>query len=614
MNAGFGWKSRKFEVRVSTIGDGATLIEPTQQLGAFPVRVTDRLEYWAAQAPDRIFVAQRGRNGNWEALSYRETLDRVRNIAAALALRQRSGLLSAERPIAILSGNSVEHLLLALAAMHVGVPYTPVSTAYAQAKSDLGKLQAVFHLLTPGMVAAFDAQAFEPAIRQTVSAHTELVSDVEELAGRRCTNLNRLAEQADHSALEPARLAVNADTIAKFLLTSGSTGNPKAVITTHRMLCSNQIMLLQALPFLVEEPPVLVDWLPWNHTFGGSHNVNLVLFNGGSLYIDNGRPMAGVFEQTLANLRGISPSIYFNVPKGFDLLVQALQRDARLRTTFFHRLRACFFAGAGLSQHTWDALNALAQLERGADMPVITGLGATECAPSVCFTTPGTQLAGAIGLPATGNAVKLVPIEGKLEMRVRGPNVTPGYWRQPEMTAAAFDEEGFYRLGDAVRWIDAQDIGQGLLFDGRIAEDFKMSSGTWVSVGPLRGKLLSALNPFVQDMAIAGLNHDYLGILIFPDWRAFADLLGADAGILREQAPSERLRAEIVRRLQEHNQQHPASSMVIRRVVLMSEPPSMDRGEITDKGSINQGAVLRCRADWVARLLQDAPDDFIIEI
>lgn len=614
MDSGFGWKPRKFEVRTIRRGDGATLIEPAQQLGAFPLRVTDRLEYWAEQAPDRVFVAQRSRSGDWESLTYRETLGRVRNIAAALALRQRSGLLSTERPIAMLSGNSVEHLLLALAAMHVGVPYTPVSTAYAQGKSDLGKLQGVFELLTPGMVAAFDAPTFEAAIRRTVPADVELVSDVQELAGRRCTALHQLAEQADHSALESAHQAVDGDTIAKFLLTSGSTGNPKAVITTQRMLCSNQIMLLQALPFLVEEPPVLVDWLPWNHTFGGSHNVNLVLFNGGSLYIDRGRPIAGAFQETLANLKDISPSIYFNVPKGFDLLVQSLQEDAQLRATFFHRLRACFFAGAGLSQQTWDALNALAQAERGADMPVITGLGATECAPSVCFTTPGTQLAGAIGLPATGNAIKLVPIEDKLEMRVRGPNVTPGYWRQPEMTAAAFDEEGFYRLGDAVRWIDEQDMDRGLLFDGRIAEDFKMSSGTWVSVGPLRARLLSALNPLVQDMAIAGLNHDYLGLLAFADWRALGGLLGADPDELRELAPSARLRAEIVGRLQQHNRLHPGSSTAIRRVVLMNEPPSMDRGEITDKGSINQRAVLRCRADWVARLLADTPDEFVIAI
>jgi feruloyl-CoA synthase len=371
-------------------------------------------------------------------------------------------------------------------------------------------------------------------------------------------------------------------------------------------------MLLQALPFLTEEPPVLVDWLPWNHTFGGSHNVNLAMFNGGSLYIDHGRPMPGVFEHTLKNLGDISPSVYFNVPKGFELLVVALQRDAALRGKFFHRLRACFFAGAGLSQHTWDALNALAQQERGADMPVITGLGATECAPSVCFTTPGTQLAGAIGLPATGNAVKLAPVEGKLEMRVRGPNVTPGYWRQPETTAASFDEEGYYRLGDAVRWIDESDIARGLMFDGRIAEDFKLSSGTWVSVGPLRAGLLSALNPYAQDVVIAGLNRDDLGILIFPDWRACADFLGVDAASPRDAWPLARLREEIGRRLQQHNAAHPGGSTAIRRALLQLEPPSLDKGEITDKGSINQRMVLGCRAEQVTRLFEAMPDSAVI--
>jgi len=601
MNRGFGWKPEKFGVRVEKRSDGATLIEPTQLLGEYPLRVTDRLEYWAAQAPERIFVAQRDRSGAWQSLTYRETLARVRDLAAALALRQRYGRLSADRPIAILSGNSIEHLLLALAAMHVGVPYTPVSPAYAQPSSDFNKLRYVFQLLTPGMVAAFGAPALEAAIRQTVTADMELVTDLAELAG-----------ETDHSALEASRRNMIADTIAKFLLTSGSTGNPKAVITTHRMLCSNQIMLHQALPFLREEPPVLVDWLPWNHTFGGSHNVNLVLFNGGSLYIDNGRPIPGGFEQTLRNLGEISPTVYFNVPKGFELLVDALARDAALRKRFFHCLRACFFAGAGLSQHTWDALNGLAQQECGADMPVITGLGATETAPSVCFTRPGTRLAGAIGLPATGNTVKLMPTEGKLEMRVKGHNVTPGYWRQPETTAAAFDDEGYYRLGDAVRWIDEQDIDQGLMFDGRIAEDFKLSSGTWVSVGPLRARLLSTLNPYAQDVVIAGLNRDELGILIFPDWRACAEYLGVDDGSPREQWPLARLQAEIAQRLLQHNREHPGGSTTVKRAMLMQEPPSLDRGEITDKGSINQRAVLGCRAELVARLFDAEPDHTVI--
>ncbi len=336
---------------------------------------------------------------------------------------------------------------------------------------------------------------------------TIVVGDAEVGPSYRRLSLDDLSN-GDAAAASSLHARVSADSIAKFLLTSGSTGQPKAVITTHRMLCSNQVMLRQALPFVIDEPPILVDWLPWNHTFGGSHNVGLVLFNGGTLYIDDGKPVPGLIEKTLRNLREISPTVYFNVPKGFELLAASLQDDAELRSTFYRRLRACFFAGASLSQQTWDALDRAAIRERGHRVPILSGLGCTEASPSITFTTPGTERAGVIGLPAAGTEVKLAPVGGTLELRVRGPNVTPGYWRLEAQTAAAFDEEGYYRLGDAVRLVDPNDARKGMLFDGRIAEDFKLASGTWVSTGPLRLAWLASLAPAAQDVVIAGLVRD----------------------------------------------------------------------------------------------------------
>jgi feruloyl-CoA synthase len=585
------------------------------ELPAYPRRVTDRLEYWAARTPDQVLVAQRGADGEWQRVTYQQALQRVQRIAASLAARQQQGRLSIDRPIAIISGNSVEHLLLALAAMYVGVPYSPVSTAYALAKSDLGKLRHVLQLLTPGMVVTFDGKAIEHAIASVMDTDIEVVADVAQLAGRQTTSLAELENPADNAALAVMHEAVGPESIAKFLLTSGSTGSPKAVITTQQMLCSNQMMLLQALPFTANEPPVLVDWLPWNHTFGGSHNVNLVLFHGGSLYIDDGRPVPGGFERTLRNLREISPTVYFNVPKGFELLATNLHKDAALRAKFFNSLRACLVGGAGISQHTRDALNAIALAEIGEPLPLISGLGSTECSPSVTFTMPDVQTAGMIGLPAAGNVLKLAPVADKLELRVKGPHVMPGYWRQPELAATAFDEDGFYRLGDAVRWADAADPEQGLMFDGRIAEDFKLSTGTWVSVGPLRANLLGALTPLVQDVVIAGLNQEYLGLLIFPQWLACAALAALPADTPHAQlAANAAVRAAIKQALQQHAAKHPASSTTIRRALLLIEPPSLERGEITDKGSINQKAVLRCRDEWQQRLYAEPAHATVIAI
>ncbi len=586
------------------------LLRPRESPDAYPARSMDVLEHWAKTAPDRILIARRLDDGDWQSLTYGEMLTRVQRVAAGLLGRG----LSAERPIVILSGNSIEHLVLAFAAAWAGIPYCAVSPSYSLSSGELAKLRYVFGLLTPGLVAAFDSATFARAVTQVVPPDALLLADTDRIGDREASTLEAL-ETTPGNELVDAHSKTGPDSVVKFLLTSGSTGEPKAVITTERMLCSNAVMLRQALPFLVNEPPVIVDWLPWNHTFGGSHNVGLVLLNGGSFYIDDGKPTPSGFATTIRNLREISPTVYFNVPKGFDALALQLKEDASLRKVFFRRLQAYFFAGASLSQHTLDTLDEISIAERGFRIPMLSGLGATETGPSVTFTTPAMSRAGVIGLPAKGNLVKLTPIDGKLEIRVKSPSVTPGYWRRPDLTAAAFDEEGFYRLGDAVRPIDPQDPRKGLLFDGRIAEDFKLASGTWVSVGPLRATLIAALSPLVQDVGIAGLDREFLTALLIPDLAACSRALSLSHSPGYDWlAAHEPLLHLLQQRLEAHAMRFPASSMNIRRAVLLASPPSLDGGEITDKGSINQKALLRHRSAAVELMYHADPPATVIRI
>jgi len=561
----------------------------------------DSLDHWARAAPDRIFVARRDKDGSWIRLTYAQMLERVRRVAGGLLERD----LSADRPIVILSGNSIEHLVLAFAAMWVGIPYSPVSPAYSQAAGELAKLRHVMDLLTPGLIAAFETSRFVRALT-AVAPEIEIVGDAP-IEGRQVVGLESLEqERSPQVASEHAR--TGADTVTKFLLTSGSTGQPKAVVTTNRMCCSNAAMLKQAFPFVTEEPPVLVDWLPWNHTFGGTHNVGLVVTYGGTLYIDDGRPTPNGMEETLRNLREISPTIYFNVPKGFELLAECLHKDSPLRKTFYQKLRAYFFAGASLSQRTWDELDAASIRELGTNVPMLSGLGATETGPSVTFTTPTVGRMGVIGLPAAGAEIKLTPVQEKLEIRVRGPGVTPGYWRQPELTEQAFDSEGFYRLGDAVRPIHPDDPSLGLKFDGRIGEDFKLASGTWVSVGPLRTDLIAALAPIAQDIVIAGLDADFVSAIVIADVKAASAVLETTRTFCHQElAEDSRLVAWLQQRLSRHAQSNRASSRCVRRALIMPSAPSLDRGEITDKGSINQRVILRHHPALVSDLYSPAP-------
>jgi feruloyl-CoA synthase len=588
--------------------DGSTLVRSTEALGPYPERITDRLLHWAAVAPDRTLVAKRVGGGDWRRISYAEALQNARAIAQALL---DLGL-SAERPVVILSDNDIEHLLLALGALLAGVPFAPVSPAYSLVSQDYGKLRHIVGLLTPGLVFASSGGAYGRAIAATVPAETPVVLTEGTIDGRATSTFAALLATSPTDAVERAHAQVGADTIAKFLFTSGSTKQPKGVINTQRMLCSNQQMILQCFPHLGEEPPVLVDWLPWNHTFGGNHNIGITLYNGGTLYIDEGKPTAALIGETLRNLREIAPTLYFNVPKGFEEIANALEVDPQLRATFFSRVKMFFFSGAGLSQPVWDKLERLAEAHCGERIRMLTGLGMTETAPFAICANAYQVKSGHIGLPAPGVELKLVPEADKVEVRYRGPNVTPGYWRAPEQTAESFDEEGYYRSGDAVKPMDPAHPERGFAFDGRTAEDFKLSTGTFVSVGPLRAKIIAAGDPCVQDVVVAGINRDDIGILLFPrldNCRAFAGL-GDDAPI------ADVLAAPAVRAFFQHLvdglwQTGTGSATRVARALVLEQPPSIDLGEVTDKGSINQRAVLTHRAAAVERLYADAAPEVI---
>ena len=596
-------------VTIDRRDDGTIYLRPKIALGEYPVRLTDRLHHWARAEPNRVFMAERDKSGGWRQISYAQLLDITRRIASALLARG----LSAERPIVILSGNSIDHALLAFGALYAGIPFCPVSPAYSLVSKDYGKLAYLMKLLTPDLVFADDASKFAGALAANVPAVTEIVASHGDVPGRHVTMLSELLAAPEHSGLDAAHDAIGPDTIAKFLLTSGSTGHPKAVINTQRMICANQVMLRETLAFLKDEPPVIIDWLPWNHTFGGNHNVGLTLFNGGSMYLDEGKPMPGGIEQTVRNLQEISPTFYFNVPKGYESLLPYLRDDKALRAKFFHRLHAMFFSGAALSPYVWNSLDELAVQETGFRVPMLTGLGATETAPFFMSVRPATSRSGHVGLPVSGNVAKLVPNNGKLEVRCLGPNVTPGYWRQPELTAAAFDEEGFYKFGDALKPADPNDFHAGFDFDGRIAEDFKLASGTWVSVGPLRARFVEACAPLVRDVVISGINRDEVSALVILDLdgcRLINPTLPLDD--LAATAADPLIIAAIRERLIKLLATATGSSTRITRAVLLDTPLSIDRGEVTDKGSINQRAVLDARAALIDALYSPTPAAHVI--
>jgi feruloyl-CoA synthase len=569
--------------------DGSVYMRSTAPLGPFPRRLTDRLAYWAEHAPDRLFLSQRDPDASpgeeacgWRTITYAETLAQVRSLAQALIDRG----LSAERGVAILSGNGIDHALLALACMYAGVLYAPISPAYSLQARDHRALRHVFEIFRPSLVFVADGQPFEAALASVLTPDMELV------ASKRGTldavPFDELLRTPPTAMVEQASARVGSDTVAKILFTSGSTGRPKGVMNTQRMLCANQEMIRSVLRCLDDEPPVLCDWLPWNHTAGGNHNFGLVLYNGGSLYIDDGRPTPDGIAATVRNLREVSVTAHFGVPRSYEMLMPHLRSDAVLRRTFFKRLTLLFYAAAGLSQRFFDELRDMAVAECGEEILWMTGFGSTETAPFALSTGAAGAFSGLLGLPAPGFELKLTPVGTKMEARGRGPNITPGYWRQAELTRHAFDDEGYYRL----------------LFDGRLAEDFKLSSGTWVSVGPLRSRILAAGEGCALDAVIAAPDRDRVCVLIFPNVAACLELagdLGAGAPIgrvLAHPAVRDRFQTLLDRLVREST----GSSTLVARALLLEDPPSIDAGEITDKGSINQKAVLHNRAGLVDEL------------
>ncbi len=591
-------------VDTETLADGSLVLRSPLPLGDHPPKLGLLLEHWAQAEPQRTFLAERAGEG-WREVSYRAALDAVRALAQALLARG----LGPQRPVVILSDNGVDNGLLQLAAMHVGIPAVPVSPAYSLMSQDHAKLRHIFELVTPGLVFAADGARFANALDALDLDGIELVVSANLPGGLAATPFGHLLATPPGPEVDVACSGVGPDTVAKILFTSGSTGLPKGVINTQRMLCTNQQAIAQLWPFLTERPPVVVDWLPWNHTFGGNHNFNMVLRHGGTLYVDGGKPMPGLIETTVANLGAVAPTLYFNVPRGFDVLLPYLEQDTALRDRFFSNLDLIFYAGAALPQTLWERLEALSVAARGVRVPMVSAWGSTETAPMVTSVHFPLERAGVIGLPAPGSAVKLVPNGEKLEMRVTGPNVTPGYWRRPDLTAQAFDADGWYCIGDAGRLEDPERPERGIVFDGRVAEDFKLLSGTWVHAGVLRVTAIAAGAPVIQDAVVTGHDRETVGLLVFPNLAGCKSLCpeaGDDVeALLRCPAVHARLREGF----DAYNAEHGASSRRIARLLLMAEPPDIDANEITDKGYINQGAVLARRAALVQRLYATGPDD-----
>lgn len=597
------------DIEVQTRDNGITYVNAPGQLGPYPDRLTDKLLYWAKQAPDRTYIARRAPgHGPWQRISYAQALQAARSIGQALLDRG----LGVERPVLILSGNDIEQALLALGCQFAGVPYSPISPAYSLVSKDYEKLRHVVKVVSPGLVYVSNAQTYGDAIQATLGADTEVVAVEPGQGGRPCTLFSQLLATSATDAIDAAQQATGPDTIVKFLFTSGSTSLPKAVINTQRMMCSNLTMMIRAWPFLTEEPPILIDWLPWNHTFGGNHNLGLVLYNGGTLYIDDGKPTDQGFETTLRNLREIAPTVYFNVPIGWEKLANALETDEALRTNYYSRIKMQFYSGAALAQPVWDKLHETAEKACGERIVMTTGLGMTETSPSAMFVLEERALAGQIGNPLPGMTFKLVPNGDKTEVRYKGPNVTPGYWKDPQKTAEAFDEEGFFCSGDAVKWLDPNDPRQGFVFDGRVAEDFKLDTGTWVNVGPLRALVAREGAPYLQDSVITGHNRRELGVLIVPNLAQCRVLSGLPEGATAKAVLGSPPVRQFFQQLISHlNQLGTGSATRITRGLVLTDPPSLDLGEITDKGSINQRAVLTHRAAIVEALYDETDPDIL---
>lgn len=600
----------RVDIKMQMRPDETTVLCSTIPIASHPFRLTERLSHWATITPDRIFIGKKNAQGKWDTLTYSQAFTKIKSIAQALLHRT----LSPDRPVAILSENGIEHALIALAALHVGIPYSAIAPAYSLKSTDFDKLKYVMNLLTPGLIFVDNATKYEKAL-SAVARGVDVVSMNKPSGAILYTDFAELVNVKPTSEIDIAHNFIQPDTIAKILFTSGSTGLPKGVINTHGNISTNWQQITQTFPFLKEEGLEFIDWLPWNHTFGGNHNFGITLFNGGSLYIDDGNPTEQGIDITVANLRDRKPTVYFNVPKGFEDLIPYFKRDDQLRQQFFSNLKMLFYAGAGLPQHVWNAWEELALETIGEKVLIGTGLGCTETCPSALFASEPGGFAGLLGVPVPGLELKLVPQEGKLEARYRGKNVFPGYWRQPELTAKVFDEEGFYRTGDALLFVDEKDPNRGMIFNGRIAEDFKLNTGTWVHVGALRNQLIAAGNGLIQDVVITGHDKDFIGVIVFSSLEYCRKIFGLGNNTsLGEMVVHPLVKERMQAVVNELAGKSTGSATLIKRAMFAEFTLSIDRGELTDKGSINQRMIIQNHPAEVAKLYAKEIDENIIEV
>ena len=599
------------DIEQTQLGDGAIHLKSTVSLLSRPHRMTDRLLHWAKETPDKVFIGQKNEQGQWDTLTYRETLEKVESLAKFLL----DSKVDVDHPLAILSGNSIEHGLMALAALHLGLPYSAIAPPYSLRSTDYAKLHHTIQLLTPGLLFVQNGQQYAKAV-SAVAPQIEVVAVEDVLPGQLVFEEIIQGPSGNTDGVREAFERIQADTLAKILFTSGSTGLPKGVMSTHANITTNWQQITQIFPFMQNGGLTFLDWLPWNHVFGGTHNFGLTLFNGGSLYIDEGKPTASGIQQTVHNLHEIAPTMYCNVPKGFEELIPFLQRDQELRTHFFSQLKLLFYAGAGMPQHVWDALEELAYITTGKRILISTGLGMTEANPSCMFNVQFGSFPRMLGTPVAGLDMKLVPNEGKLEARFRGANITKGYWRNPTATAKAFDEDGYYCTGDALKFVNPDDPNEGMIFDGRIAEDFKLDTGTWVNVGVLKAKLIAAGGGLIKDAVITGHNEAFVGAIVFPDPAFCQNLVGEEGKEILGQplSQSEPVQEALQGVLDKLAGSSTGSSTLIKRAIIADFDLSLDKGEITDKGSVNQRKVLENHAEVVERLYRKHQVSCVLQV
>lgn len=592
-------KYKPHNTSLETRADGSILLQSNDILGAVAPSTGTWLHQWSDQTPDAVFIAERSGAG-WRAESYRASLEKVRALAASLLARG----LNAQTPIIILSGNSVDHALLSLAAQYIGVSTVPVAEQYSLIPGAHPRLIEAVQMVRPALAYVDNADAYSEAIALDIFDKIEIIAT--NPGDQKATPMAELFKGDTSVDLDAAFAAVGPDTIAKILMTSGSTSSPKGVLTTQRMMCTNQTQIADALPMLRQRPPVIVDWLPWNHVFGGSHNFNMMLANGGSLYIDDGKPLPKLFPRTVENLGLMTGTLAFNVPVGFSMLLDALRANDSLSQRFFADLDMIFYAGASLPQEIWTGLENLAR-KSGRDMPLVTSSwGLTETAPAVLMQHELINRSGIVGVPLNGTTIKLMPdSDGRCEVRVKGPNVMTAYFENPEKTIESFDDEGFFITGDAMVFVDADDPNKGMRFDGRISEDFKLLTGTWVRAASLRLDMLSCLSPFAADVVITGHDRAEIGILVFPN---IAALEAAGYGTTQENGVMSctKLSVKIAEVLAERAAHVSGSSSRITRALVLSEPPSLTDAEVTAKGNLNFRKVLTRRADLLARLYDNS--------